>query len=114
MPLFSITTNKAIGEKERTALADAASKLVSEMLGKPERYVMVLVNAGETMRFAGSDEPCAYVELKSLGLPEDKTGEYSAKLCELVDEQTGIPTDRVYIEFSGPARHLWGWNATTF
>ena len=25
-----------------------------------------------------------------------------------------IPPERIYIEFSSPARHMWGWNSRTF
>ncbi|MCK5919804.1 MAG: hypothetical protein KAG66_02615, partial [Methylococcales bacterium] len=40
--------------------------------------------------------------------------EYSRALCELVENELGIPADRIYIEFSNPERHMWGWNEGTF
>lgn len=95
-------------------VARQASATVSDMLGKPERYVMVIINVDQTMVFAGSDEACAYLQLKSLGLPESETAEFSSRLCKLVQETLSVPADRIYIEFSGPDRHLWGWNSATF
>lgn len=84
------------------------------MLGKPENYVMVILQTNPAMLFAGSDEPLAYLELKSLGLPEDKTADFSSRLCTLVSELLGVAPERTYIEFSSPARHCWGWNHSTF
>jgi hypothetical protein len=66
------------------------------------------------MLFGGDDAPLAYLELKSIGLPEERSNEFSAALCRLMQTQLDIAPERVYIEFSGPARHLWGWNQTTF
>jgi hypothetical protein len=66
------------------------------------------------MRFAGSNDPLAYLELKSIGLPTDRTTEFSQTLCDTLSQQLQIPTDRIYIEFSDAERHLWGWNGATF
>jgi len=32
----------------------------------------------------------------------------------LIKQQLGIDESRVYIEFSNPERHMWGWNGATF
>ena len=112
MPLLSITTN-APTDGAASALGDI-SAAVAELLGKPERYVMVNLTHNPDMMFAGSSEPLAYLELKSIGLPAERTREFSAALCGLVGEKLGIFPDRVYIEFTDAPRQLWGWNTTTF
>lgn len=114
MPLLKITTNQAIEANKRSSLLLTASKSVANMLGKPERYVMILIENNPDMCFAGETTPLAYLELKSIGLPADRTTEFSNFLCQLVAEQLEISADRVYIEFSDAERHLWGWNAATF
>jgi len=59
MPLLNIETNCPVSpDLEKTLLADL-SKLAAQQLGKPEAYVMVRINAGNTMLFAGSDQPLA-------------------------------------------------------
>jgi phenylpyruvate tautomerase len=112
MPLLQITTN--ISVDDTAALARAASRLTAGLLGKPESYVMVNIVAGAQLWFAGSDEPAAHLKLKSLGLPEASTGNFSAALCNFMEKSLGVPPSRTYIEFSGPPRHLWGWNSSTF
>jgi phenylpyruvate tautomerase PptA (4-oxalocrotonate tautomerase family) len=87
---------------------------VATGLGKPEKYVMVTIAPMQPMVFAGSDAPCAYLELKSIGLPTNKTKDLSAALCQLVHDSTGIKADRIYIEFFDAPREMWGWNEGTF
>lgn len=114
MPYLSIQTN---AEPEVTAQQDLlalASRTVAEVLGKPESYVMIALQTATPMCFAGNQTPAAYLQLKSLGLPETRTGQLSDALCSLVAEQLGIPPERIYIEFSSPDRRMWGWNNTTF
>ena len=84
------------------------------MLGKSENYVLVSWQYNPAMSFAGTREPLAYLELKSLNLPEDRTEEFSRGLCEWLGENLAIPAQRIYIEFTNGSRHLWGWNGGTF
>jgi len=95
-------------------LAASASRVVAEQLGKPERYVMTSVESNPAMQFAGSDEPLAFLELKSIGLPESVTAGVSEALCQLVSSETGTSTERIYIEFTDAPRKMWGWNNGTF
>lgn len=114
MPLLNIATNRQLEPSQSEALLKQASERVAAMLGKPEHYVMVSLTHNPQMLFGGNDAPLAYLELKSIGLPADRTTEFSQVLCDLVTHQLEIPADRIYIEFSDAARHLWGWNSTTF
>ena len=112
MPLLNIKTNKNVADKNQLALA--ASELTARTLGKPESYVMVCVEDQQSLVFAGNDQAAAYLELKSINLPESKTAEISSSLCQFISEQLGIDENRIYIEFSNAARHMWGWDGATF
>ena len=112
MPLLQINTNIPVTD-EATFVREASAR-VAAMLDKPESYVMVILNSERNMLFATDDSPCAHLKLKSLGLDEDRTADYSATLCELIETCLGISSQRIYIEFSGPARHMWGWDKRTF
>jgi len=114
MPYLNIQTNVHIDDSSRVSLLKNASQTVASLLGKPESYVMVCLDAGNAMFFAGNDAPLAYLQLKSLGLPENETRTFSQMLCELMQAELGIDPGRVYIEFSRPERHMWGWNGGTF
>ena len=112
MPVLQITTNITVDD--RAAVLKQASTLVAEMLGKPESYVMISIDTDAGLIFAGNNDPCAHLLLKSLGLPETETGAYSEKLCAFIEQQLGVPPSRTYIEFINPERHMFGWNNGTF
>jgi len=112
MPLLELSSNTSIDDIKN--VAKRASQLTAEILGKPESYVMVRIMPEQNMIFAGSEEPAAHIKLKSLGLPETETSELSAQLCEFISTELGIDSARIYIEFSSPERHMWGWDGRTF
>ncbi|MBD3671606.1 MAG: hypothetical protein HUJ29_12625 [Gammaproteobacteria bacterium] len=114
MPVFSVSTNVDIDDEAQTQFLIAASQATAKLLGKPERYVMVHLQAAQRMLFDGRDAPLAYCELKSIGLPTDRTAEMSEVLCDLLIEHFGIASDRIYIEFSDAERKMFGWDRSTF
>ncbi len=114
MPLLTLDTNLVLSAEQKAALPAALSAEVARLLGKPESYVMVIVRDNQAMTMGGSNEGSAYLQLKSLGLPENDTPDLSESLCDLLSASLGLATDRIYIEFFNPPRHLWGWNRGTF
>ena len=114
MPYLLVQTNCTPDGPLKATLARHLSARLADWLGKPEQYVMVTIQAGSTMMFGGSDAPCAYLELKSIGLPELQLPDLSANLSRQLADTLGISTDRIYIEFSAAEPQWWGWNATTF
>jgi phenylpyruvate tautomerase len=114
MPYLKIATSKSIDAGQKHNLLKAASRMVASELGKPEQYVMVSVESPVQMQFAGTEELCAFLELRGIDLPESKTGKLSQLLCGLVESQTGVRKDRVYINFTNIKSSMWGWNGETF
>ena len=114
MPYLKVQTNHAVATDKAAQFIRSASKLVADGLGKPERYVMVALEPPVPMVFAGSDDPTVFMELKSIGLSETKTPKLSESLCQLVNTELGIPSDRIYIEFQDAPRKMWGWDGGTF
>ena len=112
MPFLSITSNQQLncdaGELELLSTA------VAEGLQKPESYVMISIQHNPDMLFAGNNQPLAFCELKSLGLKESQTAELSGLLCNTIHQIFDIQQSRIYIEFSAPARAMWGWDGKTF
>jgi len=112
MPYLKINSNVLASTPKELVLHVSAA--ISKALGKPESYVMVVYEHNTHMVFAGNDAPLAYLELKSIGLPEAQTKTLSDTLCTLINETLSVPTERIYIEFANAQRHLWGWNKQTF
>ncbi|MGH8477539.1 MAG: phenylpyruvate tautomerase MIF-related protein [Methylococcales bacterium] len=114
MPYLKIKTNQPIYADAGQQLLELASARIADALSKPERYVMVDVSVNPTMLFSGTPDPCAYVELKSIGLPVSQTRDLSQIICTLLGTELGIAPDRIYIEFTDVPRKFWGWNGSTF
>jgi phenylpyruvate tautomerase PptA (4-oxalocrotonate tautomerase family) len=114
MPYLKIETNVQVKPQQHTELLEHASSTVAELLGKPESYVMVALQDSVPMLFAGSNAPLAYLELKSIGLPRERTTAISAGLTAMIGERLGIVPERVYIEFADAERPMWGWSDRTF
>ena len=114
MPFLNLSTNVEVSKEQTSSLLHELSKLVASETGKPERYVMIDINGGRPMLFAGTSEPLAYLECKSIGLSSSQSKSLSASLCHLMESRLGVAKDRIYIEFSNCPGEYWGWNGSTF
>ncbi len=114
MPYLQVNTNQSVTDELSQQLLQELSAVVVKSTGKPERYVMVQVNSGQTMCFGGSTAPLAYLECKSIGLSPLQAKALSAVLSEVLMTQLSLNADRIYIEFSNCPGEYWGWNKSTF
>ena len=113
MPYLSITTNASLSQESESALAAAASQSLAAELGKPEAYVMVSVRCVGTLRFAGSEAPAAFLDLKSIGLP-GKLDAVAAALTGVVSQHTPVDGSRVFITFANVSAAHWAHDGGTF
>lgn len=114
MPYFSIETNKKVDDVGEEAVTHKASAFIAELLGKPEGYVMVAFKHSTPMRFGGELAPAAMLNLHSIGLPEERSAELSAKICAFVEQELGVSPERIFIDFRDLERRMFGWNGKTF
>lgn len=114
MPLLKLETNAPLDEEQRQPLLAALSKTVSEIVGKPEQYVMVTFHPG-TALMSGKADHAAFVDVRSIGgLGGSVTRELSQKICAVLNERLGLSPDRVYLNFTDVPAANWGWNGNTF
>lgn len=114
MPYFKLETNRELNDEARKDLLKKLSGFVAAMLGKPENYMMLALHQATPMMFAGDTEPCAFVELKSIGLPKERCSADTKAICDFLEAECGIAADRVYIEFCNIDGKIFGWNRETF
>lgn len=114
MPYLTIQTNITLTSEQQTAVLTGASQQVAQLLGKAEQYVMVALQMHTPMYFAGSDEPTAFVTLKSIRLPTTRASELTQQLTRWLTQTVLIPKERIYIELIDVEAGLWGWNERTF
>ena len=114
MPLIILQTNQPIADEAATSLLSALTNLASEQLNKPKEYVQVLIHPSAAMSFAGTAEPTAWVEVRSLGLPEGSPQRLTEGLCRILKDELDIPPARVFANFVDVPRTHWGWDGRTF
>ena len=111
MPFIQInTSSKSV--IDTNLLQKEISKMVADLTGKPEDYVMTMIESDSQMTFAGSDQPCCFIKLKSIGSLNPSS--MSKSLCELISSKTNIKANRIYIEFIDVKASNWGFNNSTF
>ena len=114
MPLLKVQTNHMPAAERVEEILQRWTAVLSNELEKSEKFILVALEENAHMAFGGTQEPLAYAELKSLGLPAERTSGLSEILCARIGGELGVDASRVYIEFSAPERSHWGWNGKTF
>ncbi|GER41788.1 macrophage migration inhibitory factor family protein, partial [Striga asiatica] len=100
MPTLNLYTNVPVDGVVASDILKDATKAVAKIIGKPESYVMILVNGGVPISFGGTEEPAAYGELVSIGgLGPTVNGKLSATIAEILQTKLSIDSARFYIKF---------------
>lgn len=112
MPYVRITTNQT--PTDPAALIAEASCLIASETGKPEAYVMVILDAQAAISFAASTNPAAFFDVRGIGLSTKTARGLAARLCDLAKTRLGIAQDRVFLNFTDVPADRWGYNGATF
>ena len=112
MPFIQVNTSSKSVVDNDDLLQKDISTMIAELTGKPENYVMTMIQRDIKMTFAGSDEPCCFIKVKSIGSLSPSS--MSKSLCELIASKTNIKPNRIYIEFIDVKASNWGFNSSTF
>jgi len=114
MPLIKLQTSIEIDEEHKKTLLAEMSQIVAKTLGKPEQYMMAVLEKASIILSAKADA-AAFIEVKSIGgLNGNTNKELSKKLCSLLEKSLNISPDRVYINFIDIPATNWGFNGNTF
>ncbi|KAL8128603.1 hypothetical protein V2J09_017758 [Rumex salicifolius] len=115
MPTLNLYTNVPVDGVVASDILRDATKAVAKTIGKPESYVMILINGGVPMSFAGTEEPAAYGEVVSIGgLGPSANGKLSAVIAEILQSKLSVDASRFYIKFYDAPRPYFGFNGSTF
>ena len=114
MPYLLIQTNKAVGDEEQSRLLTEASKIVAATLNKPEKYVMTAWTPAPKMTFDGDANGAAFLELRSVGIPEAARQKLPGALAKCMAQHLGINADRVYLVMVDVPGKYWAQGEQTF
>ncbi|KAI1731636.1 macrophage migration inhibitory factor (MIF) domain-containing protein [Ditylenchus destructor] len=112
MPLLSIQTN-AGDNAVPAGFIEKASALVAKLVGKPESYVTVFVKTDLMASFGGTQDPCAFVELQSIG-GFANVNAIAGPLTKFITEELNIASNRFYIRFVDLDATKFSFKGSTF
>lgn len=113
MPFIDSKISVKLSEEQKDKIKTELGKSLP-ILHKPESYLMVGIDDGYDLYFAGKKiEKGAYVSVSLFG--EGGRNEYNTfteEICRILNETVGIPGDRVYVTYHGVKD--WGWDGSLF
>ena len=110
MPLINISVNKKV-ENDQIFLSNV-SGFISSLLNKSENFVMVRLIDSLQISFAGTHDPCCFIEIKSIG--SLASSKISMPISEFISTELGIPIARIYIYFQDVDSKMWSFKGKTF
>lgn len=113
MPMIDAKVTIELPVEKRDVLKAEFGKAIS-LLGKPESYLMIGLSDKQDLYFAGKRlEKGAFIDVKVLGSVDGSaSSRLTARLCEILEKELGIPGSAVYIAYWGTAN--WGHNGSNF
>jgi phenylpyruvate tautomerase len=64
--------------------------LIAGLLGKPEFFGTIFIKPGTPLSLGGTNDPAAFMRLKSNGLSKNRCPEFSEKLCDFIYQELGV------------------------
>jgi phenylpyruvate tautomerase len=114
MPLLKVQLTSALTAEKKSSMHTGLCEIVANVFSKPVSYIMVIIEQAD-ISMAGKIGNASFIELRSIGgITADTTGKFSEVVCRYVNSETGIPADRIFINFSDVPGSHWGWNGSTF
>ena len=115
MPLLTVRTNALVDDIQVEPMLKACSAKLAVLLGKPESYVMTLFGRVAGMTMGGSAEPACLVEVRSVGkISSVQAREVSASLTGFLAAELGVPSGRIFLNFTEVPGAMWGYDGGTF
>jgi phenylpyruvate tautomerase len=115
MPLVRVQLSVAVDPKTEQSILKSLSSAVASLLGKPEGYLMVVLDPRAEILMGGSSEPAAFCEVRSVGtISSSQAASLSAKICEILAQQAKVPGERIYLNLAGVPGAMWGHDGGTF
>ncbi|XP_009782880.1 uncharacterized protein LOC107762576 [Nicotiana tabacum] len=99
MPCFNVSTNVNLDGVDTAPFFSEATKAVASIIGKPEKFVMVVLKGSVNISFGGNKEPAAFAEIVSMGgINSDVKRNLIATLGTILQNNFSIPTTRFFLK----------------
>ena len=113
MPYINTTTTAKITDEVKERLTKELGEAITLIPGKSEEWLMLNFAGGSAMAHRGTLGDCCMIEVSIFGSATSEAYDaLTARLCEIVAKELGIPANRTYVKYTECDR--WGWNGINF
>ncbi|KAE9622259.1 hypothetical protein Lal_00032412 [Lupinus albus] len=99
MPCLYITTNLNLDGVNTDLVFSQATTAISTIIGKPEKFVMVILKSSVPISFEGNKEAAAYGEIVSMGgINKEVKRNLIATIGQILQSNLSIPTTRFFLK----------------
>ncbi|KVI11194.1 macrophage migration inhibitory factor homolog [Cynara cardunculus var. scolymus] len=99
MPCVQISTNVCLDGVDTDSIFSEATKAVAEIIGRPEKFVMVILKGSVAISFERNKEPAAYAEIISMGgITSETKKKLIFQLGTILLEKLSIPRTRFFVK----------------
>lgn len=113
MPYIDLKISKKLDENQKEKIKSDLGGAIS-VLHKPESYLMVGIDDGYTLYFAGSKvSDGAYVSVSLFGSASSADYEkMTGEICKILSARAGLQPRNIYVTYRGV--NDWGWSGSNF
>ena len=114
MPYIDSKVTVSLSESQRDFLKTELGKIVDDIPGKSEKFLMLGFQDNYSLYFKGKKlDYGAFIEVKLFGaVAEDYLKQVTSEICELYSKKLNIPPKSIYVKFEEVDN--WGWNGINF
>ncbi|KAL1368758.1 hypothetical protein HN51_022902 [Arachis hypogaea] len=99
MPCLYISTNVNVDGINLDPIFSEATSAISTIIGKPEKFVMVILKGSVPITFEGNKEPAAYAEIVSMGgINKEVKKKLIATIGTILQSKLSIPRTRFFLK----------------
>lgn len=115
MPFVDAKITVPVSDELRDTIKSELGKAIS-VFGKGESWLMVGIDDDYALWLGGKKlDKGAFVSVSLIGdTPDEACGDFTWRICDLLQRTLGIPGDCVYVTYHPMMRTRWGWNGSTF
>ena len=113
MPFVDCKITREVSKDNKEVLKKRIGEVIT-ILGKTEKYLMVGIDDGYDLYFAGERlTKGAFVSVSLYGkATPEQYSRMTAAICDILEETEDVPKDKVYITYREVSD--WGWNGKNF
>lgn len=113
MPFIDSKVTAALTEEKKERIKSELGEAIS-IMGKGENFLMVGFEENYDLFMGGKKlDLGAFVSVRVFGgVNPSACDKMTARICQIYQEQLGIPGQNVYVTYQGISD--WGWNGSNF